>query len=204
MAGHPTRQVGGDEARLRAVSAWLGERGISPRSTRWLSLVRSGAAQRMAIAARGSLSFPSMPVSPAFSVSHRSSDAMTRGSQPVAPSRISSIQLTLKGVPPPSSSMENTRMFTTLGVPQQSGLIATTSLGTTVSAAPPPSGLIASPSLGNSVSSVSSVPKPDGIVETSLKDEIRLDQQLTTAFQTGLRHSLDDSDHDAMSVLSEK
>ena len=30
-----------------------------------------------------------------------------------------------------------------------------------------------------------------------------LDQQLTTAFQTGLRHSLDDSDHDAMSDLSE-
>ena len=25
-----------------------------------------------------------------------------------------------------------------------------------------------------------------------------LDQQLSVAFQTGLRHSLDDSDHDAM------
>ena len=94
-------------------------------------------------------------------------------------------------------------MHTTLGVPQQSGLIASTSLGNSVSAVPPPSGLIASPSLGNSVSSLSSVPKPDGIVETSLKDEIMLDQQLTTAFQTGLRHSLDDSDHDAMSDLPE-
>ena len=71
---------------------------------------------------------------------------------------------------------------------------------------PPPSCLIASPSLGNSVSSSSVVPKPAGIVEgveTSLKAAIMLDQ-LTTAFQTGLRHSLDDSDHDAMPDLSEK
>ena len=69
---------------------------------------------------------------------------------------------------------------------------------------PQKSGLIASTSLGNSVSFLSSVAKPSGIVETSLKDEIMLDQQLTTAFQTGLRHSLDDSDHDAVSALSEK
>ena len=70
----------------------------------------------------------------------------------------------------------------------------------------PPSCLIASTGLGNSGSS-SSVPKPAGIVEgveTSLKAAIMLDQQVTTAFQRALRHSLDDSDHDAMSDLSEK
>ena len=43
-----------------------------------------------------------------------------------------------------------------------------------------------------------------GRVETSLTAAMMLDQQLTTAFQTGLRHSLDDSDHDALSDLSEK
>ena len=61
--------------------------------------------------------------------------------------------------------------------------------------------------LGDSASSSSAVPKPAGIVEgveTSLEAAIMLDQQLTTAFQAGLRHSLDDSDHDAMSDLSEK
>ena len=50
------------------------------------------------------------------------------------------------------------------------------------------------------------MPVPAGIVEgveTSLEAAIMTDQQLTTAFQTGLRHSLDDSDHDAMSDLSE-
>ena len=61
------------------------------------------------------------------------------------------------------ASSGGTRMLTTLGVP-------------------PPSCLIASPSLSSSVSS-SSV----------LKAAIMLDQQLTTAFQTGLRQSLDDS-----------
>ena len=65
---------------------------------------------------------------------------------------------------------------------------------------PPPSCLITSPSLGNSVSALSVVPKPAGIVEGGES----FDQQLTTAFPTGLRHSLDDSDHDAMSDLSEK
>ena len=35
----------------------------------------------------------------------------------------------------------------------------------------------------------------------SFGEEIMLDQQLTKAFQTGLRHSLDDPDHDAMSDL---
>ena len=35
----------------------------------------------------------------------------------------------------------------------------------------------------------------------SFEDEIMLDQQLTKAFQTGLRHSLDDPDHDVTSDL---
>ena len=62
-------------------------------------------------------------------------------------------------------------------------------------------------SLGNSVSSSSVVPEPAGIaegVETSLQAAIMLDQQLTTTFQRGFRHSLGDSDHDAMSDLPEK
>ena len=49
--------------------------------------------------------------------------------------------------------------------------------------------------------------KPAGIVggmETSLKAATMLDQQLTTACQTGLRHPLHDSDHDSMSDLSGK
>ena len=61
-----------------------------------------------------------------------------------------------------------------------------------------------STSLGGSVSSVLSVPKSAGIVdgvETSFKDEMMLDQQLMTAFHAGLRHSLNDPDHDAMSDL---
>ena len=41
------------------------------------------------------------------------------------------------------------------------------------------------------------------VVETSLRAEMILDQQLSVAFQTGRRHSLDDSDHDAMFDLSE-
>ena len=66
---------------------------------------------------------------------------------------------------------------------------------------PPPSCLIASPSLRNSVSSSSVVLEG---VETSLEAAMMLYEQLTTSFQTGLRHSLDDSDHDAMSDQSEK
>ena len=53
VARHPTRQVGKDETLLRAVSAWLGERGITPRNPRWMTMVRSEAVQRMALAARG-------------------------------------------------------------------------------------------------------------------------------------------------------
>ena len=72
---------------------------------------------------------------------------------------------------------------------------------------------IASPSLGDSVSSSSVVPTPAGMVEgegtsqimlgpkaAGIVEEMMLDQQLTTAFQTGLRHSLDDPDHDPMSL----
>ena len=80
-------------------------------------------------------------------------------------------------------------------------------ISSTLKGIPPPSCLVASPNLGNSGPSSSVVPTPAGIVEgveTSLKAAIMLDQQPTTAFQTGLRHSLNDSDHDAMSDLSEK
>ena len=69
---------------------------------------------------------------------------------------------------------------------------------------PPPSCLIASPSLGlRRCQSQMTAGIVEG-VETSLEAAIMLDQQLTTAFWTGLRHSMDDSDHDAMSDLSEK
>ena len=67
------------------------------------------------------------------------------------------------------------------------------------------SGLTGMPSGSSSGPSVLPVPKSAGIVEgaeTSFKDEMMLSQQLTKAFQTGLRHSLDDPDHDAMSDLS--
>ena len=77
VAGHPSRQVGKDETLLRAVSAWLGERGITPRNPRWMTMVRSEAVQRMALAEKGNAMFPSIPVTPAFSVRQSSSDAVT-------------------------------------------------------------------------------------------------------------------------------
>ena len=43
VAGHTTRQVGSDEGMLRAVSVWLGKRGITLRCPKWLSMVRSEA-----------------------------------------------------------------------------------------------------------------------------------------------------------------
>ena len=66
--------------------------------------------------------------------------------------------------------------------------------------------LIAMMSGSASGPSVLPVPKSAGIVEGagSSSKEIMLDEQLTKAFQTGLRHSLDDPDHDAMSDLSRK
>ena len=54
-AGHPTRQLGSDEATLRAVSAWLSKRRIRPRSPRWLSLARSEAVQRLVNGCKGEL-----------------------------------------------------------------------------------------------------------------------------------------------------
>ena len=68
-----TREVGSDEGMLRAVSVWLGERGITPRSPKWLSMVRSEAVQRVAMASRVNIAFPSRPLSPAFSVEQCSS-----------------------------------------------------------------------------------------------------------------------------------
>ena len=56
----------------------------------------------------------------------------------------------------------------------------------------------------SSGSAVLPVTKSARIVEgagPSFQEEIMLDQQLTKAFPTGLRHSLDDPDHDAMSDL---
>ena len=50
----------------RAVSAWLGERRITPRSPRWMTIVRSEAVQRMTLAAKGNALFPSLPVTPAI------------------------------------------------------------------------------------------------------------------------------------------
>ena len=64
------------------------------------------------------------------------------------------------------------------------------------------SGSLAMTSGSSSGPSVLPVPKSAGIVEgaeTSFKEEIVLDQQLTKAFQTGLRRSFDDPDHDTMS-----
>ena len=42
-------------------------------------MVRSEAVQRMALAEKGNALFPSVPVTPAFSVRQSSSDAVTRG-----------------------------------------------------------------------------------------------------------------------------
>ena len=70
----------------------------------------------------------------------------------------------------------------------------------TAKGVPPPS------CLGTSAPGASAEPKTAGNVEvvgTSLRAEMILDQQLSVAFQTGRRHSLDESGHDAMFDLSE-
>ena len=70
----------------------------------------------------------------------------------------------------------------------------------TAKGVPPPS------CLGTGEPGSSAEPKPAGNVEdvgTSLRAEMRLDQRLNAAFRTCPRHSLDDSDHDAMFDLSE-
>ena len=69
------------------------------------------------------------------------------------------------------------------------------------------SGLLGMTSGSSAGPSVLPVPKSAGIVEragTSFEEETTLDQQLMKAFQTGLRHSLDDPDHDAMSRFAKK
>ena len=181
VAGHPTRQVGSDEGTLRAVSVSLGDRGITPRSPKWLSM-RSEAVQRMAMASRVNIALLSWPLSPAFSVERCASDSVTRGGKFVSPTRISS---TLKGIPPPSC------------------LVASPSFGNSVSSGPSvgnsgSSGKRASGILDNSAASgltgmlsgsasgpfVLPVPKSAGDL---LKKKRMLDQQLTKAFQTGLR-----------------
>ena len=70
----------------------------------------------------------------------------------------------------------------------------------TAKGVPPPS------CLGTSAFGSSVEAKPAGNVEvvgTSLRAAMMFDQQLNAAVQTGLRHSLDDSDHDATFDLSE-
>ena len=163
VAGRPSRQVGRDEMVLRAVSAWLGERGITPRSPRWMTMVRSEAAQRMALPEEGNALFPSILVTPSFSVRQIASDAVTREQESLRISSMGDWLMTGKGVPPPSC-------------------------------------------LGTSASGSSVEAKPAGnvkVVGTSLRLAMMLDQQLNAAVRTGLRHSLDDSDHDATVELSE-
>ena len=75
---------------------------ITPRSPRWLSLARSEALQRMALAEKGNALFPSVPVTPAFSVRQSSSDAATRGLESLRISPMGDGLMTAKGVPPPS------------------------------------------------------------------------------------------------------
>ena len=70
----------------------------------------------------------------------------------------------------------------------------------TAKGVPPPSCLDTG-AFGSSVEA-----KPAGnveVVRTSLRAAMMLDQQLNAAVQTGLRHSLDDSDHDTTFDLSE-
>ena len=69
----------------------------------------------------------------------------------------------------------------------------------TAKGVPPPS------CLGTSAFCSPVEPKPAGKVEgvgISLRAAMMLHQQLNAAFQTGLRHSLDDTDHDALFDLS--
>ena len=156
VAGHPTRQVEKDETLLSAVSAWLGERGNTPRNPRWMTMVRSEAVQRMALAARGNALFPLVPATPAFSMRRREV-WIPRGLLRWVVSL-----LTAKGVPPPSC----------LGISAPGSAAASKTAGDV------------------------------DVVGTSLRAEMRLDQQLSEAFQAGLRHLLDDADHDAMFDLS--
>ena len=128
-----------------------------------MTMVRSEAVQRMALAAKGNALFPSIPVTPAFSVRQSSSDAVTRELDSL---RISSMG---EGV---DDGKRNT----------PPSCLGTSAFGSSVEAMP----------AGNVE-----------VVGTSLRAAMMLDQQLNAAVQTGLRHSLDDSDHDAMFDLLE-
>ena len=115
----------------------------------------------------------------------------------MSPSRISS---TLKGIPPPSFLVASP----SFGNSGSCGKRAPFFVESTIfdnSAASGMTGLMSGSASGPSVLPV---PKSAGLVEgagTSSTEETMLDQQLTKTFQTGLRHSLDDPDHDAISDL---
>ena len=128
-----------------------------------MTMVRSEAVQRMALAEKGNALFPSIPVTLAFSVRQSSSDAVTRELDSLRISSMGDGLMTARGVPPPS-------------------YLGTSAFGSSVEAMP----------AGNVE-----------VVGTSLRAAMMLDQQLNAAVRTGLRHSLDDSDHDAMFDLSE-
>ena len=67
-----------------------------------MTMVRSEAVQRMALAAREKALFPSLLVAPAFSLRQSSLNAVTRGLDASRTSSMGDELLTAKGVPPPS------------------------------------------------------------------------------------------------------
>ena len=67
-----------------------------------MTMVRSEAVQRMALAEKGNALFPSVPVTPAFSARQSSSDAVTRGLDSLRISSMGDGLMTARGVPPPS------------------------------------------------------------------------------------------------------
>ena len=144
---------------------------------------------------RVNIAFPSRPFSPAFLVEQCSSDAVTRGGKFVSPSRVSS---TLKGIPPSSCLVASP----SCGNSGSSGKRAPVFVESTIFDNSAASGLTGMLSGSASGPFVLPAPKSAGIVEgagTSGEEEIMLDQQLTKAFETGLRHSLDDPDRDTIS-----
>ena len=185
---------------LRAVSVWLGEWDHSSKP----EVVVDGAERGSATYSDGfkgehRASFSALSL--AFSVEQCSSDAVTRKGKFVSPSLISS---TLKGIPPPSC------------------LVASPSFGNSVSSGPSVgnsgfsgkrasgifdnsaasglTGMLSISASGPSVLQCQSQLEWWRVRRLPLKEEIMLDQQLVKAFQMGLRHSLDDYDHDAVSV----
>ena len=67
-----------------------------------MTMVRSEAVQRMALAEKGNVLFPSILVTPAFSVRQSSSDAVTRELDSLRISSMGDGLMTARGVPPPS------------------------------------------------------------------------------------------------------